>query len=50
MLRIRFARLSCDCNCSLWRQLDLSDMVIDEMAMFPKGKYDDLTDSVTQAI
>lgn len=29
---------------------DWSDMVIDEMAVFPKGKYKDLTDSATQAI
>lgn len=27
-----------------------ADMVIDEMAVFPKGRYDDLTDSATQAI
>ncbi len=27
-----------------------AEMVIDEMAVFPKGKYDDLTDSATQAI
>jgi predicted phage terminase large subunit-like protein len=27
-----------------------SEMVIDEMAVFPKGKYRDLTDSATQAI
>jgi 3-deoxy-D-arabino-heptulosonate 7-phosphate (DAHP) synthase class II len=25
-------------------------MVIDEMAMFPAGKYDDLTDSASQAL
>jgi hypothetical protein len=25
-------------------------MVIDEMELFPKGRYDDATDSVTQAI
>jgi hypothetical protein len=25
-------------------------MVIDEMAVFPRGKHDDLTDSTTQAI
>lgn len=29
---------------------DWSDLVINEMANFPAGKYDDLTDSVTQAI
>lgn len=29
---------------------DWSEMVIDEMAVFPKGKYDDLTDSATQAV
>jgi predicted phage terminase large subunit-like protein len=29
---------------------DWADMVIDEMATFPKAKYDDLTDSATQAI
>jgi predicted phage terminase large subunit-like protein len=29
---------------------DWSQMVIDEMANFPKGRYDDLTDSTTQAI
>ena len=29
---------------------DWSDMVIQEMAMFPNGKYDDLTDSTTQAV
>ena len=27
-----------------------ADMVIDEMAVFPKSRYDDLTDSATQAI
>lgn len=27
-----------------------ADMVIDEMAVFPKGRYKDLTDSATQAI
>jgi phage terminase large subunit-like protein len=27
-----------------------SQMVIDEMAMFPAGNYDDLTDSATQAL
>jgi phage terminase large subunit-like protein len=27
-----------------------AQMVIDEMAMFPAGKYDDLTDSATQAL
>lgn len=31
-------------------ELSWSQMVIDEMATFPKGKYDDLTDSATQAI
>jgi hypothetical protein len=25
-------------------------MVIDEMELFPKGRYDDATDSVTQAV
>jgi predicted phage terminase large subunit-like protein len=41
----------------IWSQLmvaapdkDWSDMVIDEMAQFPKGRYKDLTDSATQAI
>jgi len=29
---------------------DWSDLVISELANFPKGKYDDLTDSTTQAI
>jgi predicted phage terminase large subunit-like protein len=29
---------------------DWSQLTIDEMANFPKGKYDDLTDSATQAI
>lgn len=29
---------------------DWAEMVIDEMAVFPKGKRDDLTDSTTQAI
>ena len=29
---------------------DWADMVIDEMSVFPKGRYDDLTDSVTQAL
>jgi len=29
---------------------DWAEMVIDEMAVFPKGKYDDLTDSATQAM
>lgn len=29
---------------------DYAQMVIDEMAVFPKGKYDDLTDSATQAL
>ncbi len=29
---------------------DWSQMVIDEMALFPKYKYDDLTDSATQAM
>lgn len=29
---------------------DWSEMVISEMEMFPKGKFDDLTDSATQAI
>jgi predicted phage terminase large subunit-like protein len=29
---------------------DWAQVVIDEMAVFPKGKYSDLTDSVTQAI
>lgn len=29
---------------------DWSDMVMSEMAIFPKGKYDDLTDAVTQAL
>ena len=31
-------------------RLDWAEMVIDEMAKFPKGKYDDLTDSATMAI
>lgn len=29
---------------------DWSDLVINEMSLFPNGKYDDLTDSVSQAI
>ena len=29
---------------------DWSDMVISEMANFPLGKYDDLTDSATQSL
>ena len=29
---------------------DWSDVIIDEMSVFPKGRYDDLTDSVTQAL
>jgi predicted phage terminase large subunit-like protein len=29
---------------------DYAELVIDEMAMFPKGRYDDLTDSATQAL
>ncbi len=29
---------------------DWAEMVIEEMAVFPKGRYDDLTDSATQAI
>lgn len=29
---------------------DWAEMVIDEMAVFPKGKHDDLTDSATQAM
>lgn len=29
---------------------DYAELVIDEMAVFPKGKYDDLTDSTTQAL
>lgn len=29
---------------------DWSELVIDEMCVFPKGKHDDLTDSATQAI
>lgn len=29
---------------------DWSDLVIQEMAVFPAGKYDDLTDSTTQAV
>jgi predicted phage terminase large subunit-like protein len=29
---------------------DWAEMVIDEMAVFPKGKYDDLTDSTCQAL
>jgi hypothetical protein len=29
---------------------DWAQVVIDEMAVFPKGKYSDLTDSVTQTI
>ena len=31
-------------------KFDWSDLVINEMAVFPKGKHDDLTDSTTQAI
>jgi hypothetical protein len=29
---------------------DWSQMVIDEMEVFPKGRYDDLTDSTTMAV
>ena len=29
---------------------DWAEMVITEMSLFPKGHYDDLTDSATQAI
>src|SRR5262249_35185770 len=29
---------------------DWAEMVVDEMAVFPKGKYDDLTDSTCQAL
>lgn len=29
---------------------DWSEMVIDEMAVFPAGKYDDVTDAMTQAV
>ena len=29
---------------------DWSQMVIDEMELFPKGRYDDLTDSTTMAV
>jgi phage terminase large subunit-like protein len=29
---------------------DWAEMVITEMSMFPMGKYDDLTDSATQAL
>jgi hypothetical protein len=29
---------------------DWADLVIGEMSLFPKGKFDDLTDSATQAI
>jgi hypothetical protein len=29
---------------------DWAELVIREMEVFPKGKYDDLTDSTTQAI
>lgn len=31
-------------------EFDWSEMVIEEMEMFPRGKYDDLTDSATQAL
>jgi predicted phage terminase large subunit-like protein len=41
----------------IWSQLlvyapdrDWADMVIDEMATFPKGRYKDLTDTATQAV
>lgn len=41
----------------IWSQLlvyapdrDWADLVIDEMATFPKGRYKDLTDSATQAV
>lgn len=36
----------------VWAPLDRSwaSMVVDECAMFPRGRYDDLTDSVTQAV
>ena len=30
--------------------LDWAEMVMDEMAVFPKGRYDDATDTVTQAL
>ena len=30
--------------------LQWAEMVISEMETFPKGKYDDLTDSTTQAL
>jgi predicted phage terminase large subunit-like protein len=30
--------------------VDFAELVIDEMAVFPKGRYKDLTDSATQAI
>ena len=29
---------------------DWAQMVIDEMAVFPKGRYDDLTDTMSQAL
>jgi phage terminase large subunit-like protein len=29
---------------------DSAELVITEMEVFPKGRYDDLTDSTTQAI
>jgi phage terminase large subunit-like protein len=31
-------------------QGDWSQLVIDEMELFPKGRYDDLTDSTTMAV
>ncbi len=35
----------------VWRPLRAyADMVVDEMAMFPRGKHDDLTDCVTQGL
>jgi phage terminase large subunit-like protein len=40
-----FANLGVYCPTRDW-----ADMVMQEMAVFPNGKYDDLTDSATQAI
>jgi predicted phage terminase large subunit-like protein len=40
-----FANLGVYCPIRDW-----SDMVMQEMAIFPAGKYDDLTDSATQAV
>jgi hypothetical protein len=33
----------------IWRLDDWAEMVSTEMSMFPAGRYDDLTDSASQA-